>query len=97
MASENDEGGRGLYLVDQLAERWGSRPTDGGKAVWFEMPIQPHTASMLSALSRLSLLNRPEDQNRDRETADGHGEYPGGNTHAQPAASPRHSDGEDDG
>src|SRR5215470_7895441 len=62
MASENDEGGRGLYLVDQLAERWGSRPTDGGKAVWFEMPIQPHTASILSALSRLSLLNRPEDQ-----------------------------------
>ena len=37
---ESDEGGRGLYLVDQLATRWGSRPTKDGKAVWFEMPIK---------------------------------------------------------
>jgi len=39
-AAETDEGGRGLYLVDQLATRWGSRPTKDGKAVWFEMPIK---------------------------------------------------------
>ncbi|HEY3686362.1 MAG TPA: SpoIIE family protein phosphatase [Streptosporangiaceae bacterium] len=39
-AGENDEGGRGLYLVDQLTNRWGSRPTKDGKAVWFEIPIQ---------------------------------------------------------
>ena len=39
-AGENDEGGRGLYLVDQLASRWGSRPTKDGKAVWFEVPIR---------------------------------------------------------
>jgi serine phosphatase RsbU (regulator of sigma subunit) len=38
-AEENDEGGRGLYLVEQLATRWGSRPTRNGKAVWFEMPL----------------------------------------------------------
>jgi serine phosphatase RsbU (regulator of sigma subunit) len=38
-AAETDEGGRGLYLVEQLASRWGSRPTPEGKAVWFEMPI----------------------------------------------------------
>jgi serine phosphatase RsbU (regulator of sigma subunit) len=37
-AAETDEGGRGLYLVEQLATRWGSRPTADGKAVWFEMP-----------------------------------------------------------
>ena len=37
-AGETDEGGRGLYLVDQLATRWGSRPTPEGKAVWFEVP-----------------------------------------------------------
>jgi PAS domain S-box-containing protein len=40
-AGETDEGGRGLYLVDQLATRWGSRPTSDGKAVWFELPITP--------------------------------------------------------
>ncbi|HET9897477.1 MAG TPA: SpoIIE family protein phosphatase [Streptosporangiaceae bacterium] len=48
MAGANDEGGRGLYLVDQLADRWGSRPTEDGKAVWFQMPIRPPSASLLS-------------------------------------------------
>ncbi|ROO91288.1 PAS domain S-box-containing protein [Actinocorallia herbida] len=38
-AGETDEGGRGLYLVDQIAARWGSRPTPNGKAVWFELPL----------------------------------------------------------
>ena len=40
-AAETDEGGRGLYLVDQLATRWGSRPTKDGKAVWFEVSVSP--------------------------------------------------------
>ena len=40
-AGETDEGGRGLYLVDQLASRWGARPTADGKAVWFELPLAP--------------------------------------------------------
>lgn len=38
-ARATDEGGRGLYLVEQLANRWGSRPTEDGKAVWFEIPL----------------------------------------------------------
>jgi len=38
-ARATDEGGRGLYLVEQLATRWGSRPTAEGKAVWFELPL----------------------------------------------------------
>jgi anti-sigma regulatory factor (Ser/Thr protein kinase) len=41
-AADTDEGGRGLYLVEQLATRWGSRPTPEGKAVWFEMPRSGH-------------------------------------------------------
>lgn len=32
-------GGRGLLLVESLATRWGSNPTDRGKAVWFEFPV----------------------------------------------------------
>jgi PAS domain S-box-containing protein len=44
-AGESDEGGRGLYLVDQFAARWGSRPMKDGKAVWFEMPIKAGTGS----------------------------------------------------
>jgi anti-sigma regulatory factor (Ser/Thr protein kinase) len=32
-----DEGGRGLLLVDQLADGHGSYRLPGGKAVWFEL------------------------------------------------------------
>ncbi len=42
-ARATDEGGRGLYLVEQLATRWGSRPTSDGKAVWFEIPLDNKT------------------------------------------------------
>ena len=37
--TEPTESGMGLTLVDDLANRWGSRPTDGGdgKVVWFEL------------------------------------------------------------
>ncbi len=46
-AAETDEGGRGLYLVDQLATRWGSRPTRDGKAVWFEVRDRPRAGRPL--------------------------------------------------
>ena len=31
-----DEGGRGLFLVAQVAERWGTRYTEDGKVIWAE-------------------------------------------------------------
>jgi anti-sigma regulatory factor (Ser/Thr protein kinase) len=34
-----DEGGRGLLLVAQLTQRWGSRQTDTGKTIWAEQPL----------------------------------------------------------
>jgi PAS domain S-box-containing protein len=34
-----DEGGRGLLLVAQVAERWGSRQTPAGKTIWAEQPL----------------------------------------------------------
>jgi serine phosphatase RsbU (regulator of sigma subunit) len=43
-ARATDEGGRGLYLIEQLATRWGSRPTAEGKAVWFELPLDGKSA-----------------------------------------------------
>jgi anti-sigma regulatory factor (Ser/Thr protein kinase) len=37
-----DESGRGLKLVSALASRWGvERTPSGGKAVWFELEMQP--------------------------------------------------------
>ncbi|MER7183221.1 SpoIIE family protein phosphatase [Streptomyces hyaluromycini] len=34
-----DEGGRGLLLVAQISERWGSRQTPTGKTIWAEQPL----------------------------------------------------------
>ncbi|WP_314220583.1 SpoIIE family protein phosphatase [Streptomyces zaehneri] len=36
-----DEGGRGLLLVAQLTQRWGSRQTDRGKTIWAEQSLEP--------------------------------------------------------
>ncbi|GAA3207498.1 hypothetical protein GCM10020256_03170 [Streptomyces thermocoprophilus] len=38
-AALSDEGGRGLFLVAQLAERWGTRYTPTGKVIWAEQPL----------------------------------------------------------
>ncbi|GAB1325898.1 SpoIIE family protein phosphatase [Streptomyces sennicomposti] len=38
-AAATDEGGRGLFLVAQLAERWGTRYTATGKVIWAEQPL----------------------------------------------------------
>ncbi|WP_326580162.1 SpoIIE family protein phosphatase [Streptomyces sp. NBC_00481] len=34
-----DEGGRGLLLVAQLTQRWGTRPTPTGKTIWTEQTL----------------------------------------------------------
>ncbi|MBK3642946.1 SpoIIE family protein phosphatase [Streptomyces sp. MBT33] len=36
-----DEGGRGLLLVAQLTQRWGSRQTPRGKTIWAEQTLPP--------------------------------------------------------
>ncbi|MFJ9581974.1 SpoIIE family protein phosphatase [Streptomyces sp. NPDC101191] len=36
-ARETDESGRGLFLVNRLARRWGATRLSGGKVVWFEL------------------------------------------------------------
>jgi CheY-like chemotaxis protein len=36
-APTSSPGGRGLYLVEQLATRWGAEPHGDGKVIWFEL------------------------------------------------------------
>ncbi|MDH6576835.1 SpoIIE family protein phosphatase [Kitasatospora sp. MAP5-34] len=38
-SAEQDEGGRGMHLVSELAHRWGARPTKHGKVVWAELEL----------------------------------------------------------
>ena len=38
-AARDDESGRGLQIVSQMAQRWGARRTPAGKVVWCEQPL----------------------------------------------------------
>ncbi|MCX4724099.1 SpoIIE family protein phosphatase [Streptomyces sp. NPDC090052] len=38
-ARDTDEGGRGLFLVNRLARRWGATRLSTGKVVWFEIQV----------------------------------------------------------
>ncbi|MGW3009163.1 SpoIIE family protein phosphatase [Streptomyces sp. NPDC001219] len=38
-AATTDEGGRGLFLVAQFAQRWGTRYTPDGKVIWTEQSL----------------------------------------------------------
>ncbi|KUO14431.1 histidine kinase [Streptomyces dysideae] len=38
-AATTDEGGRGLFLVSQMTERWGTRYTPEGKVIWAEQAL----------------------------------------------------------
>ncbi|WP_323179433.1 SpoIIE family protein phosphatase [Streptomyces sp. NBC_00452] len=41
-AAMEDEGGRGLFLVAQVTERWGTRYTSTGKTIWTEISRATH-------------------------------------------------------
>ncbi|MEU8549795.1 SpoIIE family protein phosphatase [Streptomyces roseoverticillatus] len=38
-AAADDEGGRGLFIVAQLTQRWGTRYIPTGKTIWTEQPL----------------------------------------------------------
>ncbi|MFD7838236.1 SpoIIE family protein phosphatase [Streptomyces sp. NPDC059761] len=44
-ADATDEGGRGLFLVAQFAERWGTRYTARGKIIWSEQALHGGVAA----------------------------------------------------
>ncbi|MGW2719482.1 ATP-binding protein [Streptomyces sp. NPDC001492] len=39
VARPEDESGRGLQLVAHSSRRWGTRPGEAGKTVWFELTL----------------------------------------------------------
>ncbi|WP_455359810.1 SpoIIE family protein phosphatase [Streptomyces sp. SYSU K21746] len=40
-AGSDDEGGRGLFLVAQMTQQWGTRYTHAGKTIWAEQTLPP--------------------------------------------------------
>jgi serine phosphatase RsbU (regulator of sigma subunit)/anti-sigma regulatory factor (Ser/Thr protein kinase) len=61
-AAEDDERGRGLQVVSQVAQRWGTRRTGSGKVVWCELALPP--GHKINAGERKS-LTRPGDDHDD--------------------------------
>ncbi|MCJ1681344.1 SpoIIE family protein phosphatase [Streptomyces sp. APSN-46.1] len=49
-AATTDEGGRGLFLVAQYAERWGTRYTERGKVIWAEVALTGGTEPVAGVL-----------------------------------------------
>ncbi|KAB7847245.1 ATP-binding protein [Streptomyces mobaraensis] len=39
LAAKDSENGRGMWLVEQIAERWGHHASPAGKTVWFALPL----------------------------------------------------------
>ncbi|MEU8685860.1 SpoIIE family protein phosphatase [Streptomyces sp. NPDC048611] len=50
-AATTDEGGRGLFLVAQLAQAWGTRYTADGKVIWAECALEAPTAQLGGAMA----------------------------------------------
>jgi len=59
-AGPDDESGRGLLLVDTLADAWGTEPNSPGKTTWFELRAQ-------------TSLNCPNNNSPVREASEGSG------------------------
>lgn len=59
----NDENGRGLLLVEHMADAWGTVPEPAGKTTWFEISAEP--------------MDQPQHRASDHEAAaDGEVEAP---------------------
>ncbi|MGV9993145.1 SpoIIE family protein phosphatase [Streptomyces sp. NPDC003374] len=60
-AATTDEGGRGLFLVAQFAQRWGTRYTGRGKVIWTEQLLHDGASTPVSRIPVDFLLDRFDD------------------------------------
>lgn len=60
-ATTTDEGGRGLFLVAHLAQRWGTRYTPHGKVIWTEQPLHGDAAATAADTPADALLDQFDD------------------------------------
>ncbi|MFB7941950.1 SpoIIE family protein phosphatase, partial [Streptomyces sp. NPDC056049] len=60
-AADTDEGGRGLFLVAQYAEKWGTRYSPRGKTIWAAQETAPGAGPDLDALGEDDILGQWDD------------------------------------
>ncbi|MDH2428920.1 ATP-binding protein [Sphaerisporangium sp. TRM90804] len=77
---EADEGGRGMCMVQALADSWGCYPVPSGKVVWFQL----HCSAACAAGHRTEGRTTAEEQAPDpaRAGAPGADDHPGTDTAA---------------
>lgn len=62
-AATTDEGGRGLFLVAQFAQRWGTRYTTRGKVIWAEQLLHDGASAATGRAPIDVLLEQFDDPN----------------------------------
>ncbi|MFF4354634.1 SpoIIE family protein phosphatase [Streptomyces sp. NPDC001530] len=62
-AATTDEGGRGLFLVAQFAQRWGTRYTTRGKVIWAEQLLHDGASAATGHTPIDVLLEQFDDPN----------------------------------
>ncbi|WNC00516.1 SpoIIE family protein phosphatase [Streptomyces sp. CGMCC 4.7035] len=60
-AATMDEGGRGLFLVAQFAQRWGTRYTSRGKVIWAEQTLHDGASAAVGSAPVDALLDQYDD------------------------------------
>ncbi|MEV0402177.1 SpoIIE family protein phosphatase [Actinoallomurus sp. NPDC050550] len=60
-AATTDEGGRGLFLVAQLSQRWGTRYTPEGKVIWAEQALDDGAPTTSGGTLADALLEQFDD------------------------------------
>ncbi|MET8450928.1 SpoIIE family protein phosphatase [Streptomyces sp. NPDC005209] len=60
-AATMDEGGRGLFLVAQFAQRWGTRYTTRGKVIWAEQVLPDGPSAVMTHTPVDFLLDQFDD------------------------------------
>ncbi|MGW0735711.1 SpoIIE family protein phosphatase [Streptomyces sp. NPDC002851] len=60
-ARATDEDGRGLFLVAQFAQRWGTRYTPAGKVIWTEQPLHNGEFTIPDTTPADALLDQFDD------------------------------------
>ncbi|MFC8956540.1 SpoIIE family protein phosphatase [Streptomyces sp. NPDC057101] len=60
-ASDTDEGGRGLFLVAQYAEKWGTRYSHRGKTIWASQATGPGAGPDPDRMGEEDILSQWDD------------------------------------
>ncbi|MDH6708774.1 serine phosphatase RsbU (regulator of sigma subunit)/PAS domain-containing protein/anti-sigma regulatory factor (Ser/Thr protein kinase) [Kitasatospora sp. MAA19] len=89
-AATTDEGGRGLFLVSQLTDHWGTRYSPQGKIIWAEQPL-PGSAGGLGWEEKAPPAALPEPPSPAADHVDVAGQPPATPPPAGPDDSPSRS------